>query len=118
MKSSERILLHLLAMGSLSALNAPAYSVPCPVSGEALDGGRATVQAKTAITSLAFSPDGSRLAVGTYQAVRLLDTATRKTLALLPGHTGSVTSLAFSPNGEILAAAGGSPGRSGEIKLW
>ncbi len=72
----------------------------------------------TPVTALAFSPDGSRLAVGTLRTVLLLDAKTGKQLALLSGHAGAVTSLAFRADGKVLAVAGGSPGKFGEIRLW
>jgi dipeptidyl aminopeptidase/acylaminoacyl peptidase len=70
------------------------------------------------VASLKFSPDGKLIAVGGYQVVRLIDSATGKPLALLSGHADYVRSLAFSPDGKMLAAAGGPPQRGGEIKIW
>ena len=72
------------------------------------------------IGSLAFSPDGSLLALGTFQEVRIVDPATdRRILQLLPGSAEDVRALAFSSlDGKLLAAAGGLPARSGEVKLW
>jgi WD40 repeat protein len=70
------------------------------------------------IASLRFSPDGKILAVGAYREVRLIDPATNKLLATLPGHADYVRSVAFSPDGKLLAAGGGPPQRGGEIKVW
>ena len=70
------------------------------------------------VASVKFSPDGSLLAVGGYQEVRLIDTASGKLIARLPGHADAVRSIAFSPDGKMLAAAGGPPQRGGEIKIW
>jgi dipeptidyl aminopeptidase/acylaminoacyl peptidase len=70
------------------------------------------------VASVKFSPDGKLLAVGGYQVVRLVDSATGKPLATLSGHADYVRSLAFSPDGKMLAAAGGPPQRGGEIKIW
>ncbi|MGA3327558.1 MAG: LpqB family beta-propeller domain-containing protein, partial [Terriglobia bacterium] len=70
------------------------------------------------VASVKFSPDGKLLAVGGYQEVRLMDSASGKPLATLSGHADYVRSLAFSPDGKMLAAAGGPPQRGGEIKIW
>jgi WD40 repeat protein len=70
------------------------------------------------IASLKFSPDGKLLAVGAYREVRLIDPATNKRIATLPGHADYVRSIAFSPDGKMLAAGGGPPQRGGEIKIW
>ncbi len=70
------------------------------------------------IASAAFSPDGSLLAVGGYRVVTLLDPKTGRILARLPGHPATVTAVQFSPDGRWLAAAGGLPGRTGEVRLW
>ena len=70
------------------------------------------------VASVKFSPDGKLIAVGGYQVVRLIDSATGKALATLSGHADYVRSLAFSPDGKMLAAAGGPPQRGGEIKIW
>ena len=79
------------------------------------------------VTALAFSPDGSRLAIGTRMGqVKLFDTHTgelRQTLSDGPGQAaddktpaelmafkralGSVNSLAFSPDGTLLVVCGG-----------
>jgi WD40 repeat protein len=70
------------------------------------------------IAAVRFSPDGSALAVGGYQQVRVIDTTSGKPIAELTGHADAVRSIAFSPNGKMLAAAGGQPQREGEIKIW
>ena len=76
------------------------------------------VPSTSPIASLKFSPDGSVLAVGGYQQVRLVDTKTGHTVSTLAGESDVVRSIAFSPDGKRLAAAGGEPQRSGEIKIW
>ena len=57
-------------------------------------------------TALAFSPDGTRLAVATGRDISLVDTRTRQLLPLpLIGHTAAVNSVAFSPDGRRLVSA-------------
>jgi WD40 repeat protein len=52
------------------------------------------------VFSVAFSPDGRRLASGSAdRTLRIWDTATGTQLASLSGHEGPITSLAFSPDG-------------------
>ena len=55
--------------------------------------------------NIAYSPDSTRLAVGSSLGIWLYDTTTYQEVALLTGHTGSVSSVAFSPDGNTLASA-------------
>jgi WD40 repeat protein len=73
---------------------------------------------KPQIGALAYAPDGKLLALGTYKEVRLVDPANGSTVATLAGHAEAIRALAFSRDGKRLAAAGGLPGRSGEVKIW
>jgi WD40 repeat protein len=71
------------------------------------------------IRSVALSPDGKALAVGTrYGTVRVWDLAREKPLALLKGHPGDVWAVAFSPDGKTLASGAGDWDRPGEVRLW
>jgi WD40 repeat protein len=73
---------------------------------------------KFQIFSMAHRPDGKMLALGGYKEVRLVEAATGRVLATLPGHADTIRSLAFSKDGRYLAAAGGLPARQGEVKIW
>jgi tricorn protease-like protein len=65
--------------------------------------------------AVAFSPDGTFLAVGCSDGtVRLWDIAARKQAALLKGHTQLVTAVAFTVDGKSLATASW----DGTLKVW
>src|SRR5713226_2925184 len=69
------------------------------------------------VASLAYRPDGKMLAVGGYKEALLIDVQGAEVVATLSGQIGKITALAFSPNGQHLAAASGTPGTSGEVRL-
>ncbi len=63
---------------------------------------------------ITFSPDGTRLAVGSTSGVWIYDAKTYQALALLTGkHRGDVSSVAFSPDSTKLASTS-----SDSIQLW
>ncbi len=60
-----------------------------------------------AIASLAWSPDGRRIAVGgAAPEVNVYDAETGERVAQCQGHTAGIYTLAFSPDSSALAAAG------------
>jgi WD40 repeat protein len=70
------------------------------------------------ITTLAYSPDSTLLAVSGYHEVLLYKADGSELVARLIGLSERVQSIAFSPDGKSLAVAGGSPCRFGEIQIW
>ena len=81
----------------------PLLSLPNPVDFD--------VSFETTGYTLAFSPDGSRLAsIGEKQSAKIWDAANGRLLQTLTASTGNVFSLAFSPDGKrvVTSTAGGS----------
>jgi len=67
------------------------------------------------VRSVAFSPDGRRLASGSSDAsVKIWDAASWRCLETLQGHDDLVHSIAFSPDGQLLAS--GSDDKT--VKIW
>jgi WD40 repeat protein len=71
-----------------------------------------------AVTALAFRADGKELAVGGYHEITVWDPQTGKLLRRIKNVEERVYSLAYSNDGALLAAAGGTPGQSGEVSLY
>jgi outer membrane protein assembly factor BamB len=117
-----------LVCASLAAGQPVAANVVKPVqeiSSRVLAG--TTGAEETQAQSLAISPDGRTLALGSgWGAVKLLEFPTGKELPGPTPHNDWVCAVAFSPNGKLLVSAGGSeftPARnanktSAEIKMW
>jgi WD40 repeat protein/serine/threonine protein kinase len=81
------------------------------------------------VTSVAFSPDGTRLASGAGNLfdpdkrgeVKVWDARTGRQLLALKGHASYVNSVAFSPDGKLLASGSGDINhrdKPGEVKVW
>jgi Planctomycete cytochrome C/WD domain, G-beta repeat len=115
-----------LAVGDIETIRAWIDAgAPAPAAGEEKPRARAGVpdiQPKrpvhAQINAMSWRNDGKLLALGTFQEVRLVDPSTGATVATLKGHAEQVRAVAFSADGKLLAAAGGLPAQSGEIKIW
>ncbi|KAF7982120.1 hypothetical protein HWV62_29841 [Athelia sp. TMB] len=68
------------------------------------------------VVSVAFSPDGRRIASGSYdRSVRVWDAETGALIAgPFEGHTDYVTSIAFSPDGQRIASGSD----DGSVRVW
>jgi tRNA A-37 threonylcarbamoyl transferase component Bud32 len=67
------------------------------------------------VFSVAFSPDGRRLASGHYDGtVKVWDAASGQEILTLKGHTDRVASVAFSPDGRQIASASWDQ----TVKVW
>ena len=64
--------------------------------------------------AVAYSPDGTRLAVASSRGIWLYDADTGAEVALFTGHTDGVSFVSFSPDGQTLASGSG----DGTILLW
>jgi len=67
--------------------------------------------------SVAFHPDGNRIAIGTYRKVVVYALADGEKVAEWPIGTEAIRALAFHASGKILAIGSGAPGASGSVIL-
>lgn len=79
-----------------------------------LASGNQTMRLSLAVTSVAFSPDGKLLAMGTGRAVHLWEVSTGNQVRTLEGHTESVTGVTFVPDGNSLASSS----LDGTVRIW
>jgi WD40 repeat protein len=70
-----------------------------------------------AVTTLALSPDGRRLATGgSDKAVKIWDVDERREELTLRGHQAAITDVTFSPDGSRVATSDGTT--KGAIRIW
>jgi WD40 repeat protein len=69
------------------------------------------------IAAIAFSPNGNELAVGGYHEVTIWNPTDGKLLGRIKKLPERTYGLAYSPDGKLLAAACGTPGSAGEVRL-
>ena len=70
------------------------------------------------VTAVAYSPDGSTLAVSGVNEVLLYDTVNFELKARLVGKARRIESLTYTADGKVLGIAGGSPAQFGEVQFW
>ncbi len=75
-------------------------------------------KAAPVVPAIAFSPDGTLLAVAGYHEVLLHKADGSEIVGRLVGLSERVQAIAFSPDGKWLAVAAGAPGRWGEVQIW
>ena len=102
----------LLGTGGLDELMTSAELRTAAIPGR--DPAAAMIQPSGTPSSVAFSPDGALLAVGSHGFVQLIDASDSTTLRIVPGHSGAVTGVAFSPDGTLLATAS----HDGTARIW
>ncbi|HVV98907.1 MAG TPA: c-type cytochrome domain-containing protein, partial [Planctomycetaceae bacterium] len=73
---------------------------------------------RDAITSVAISPHGTKLAVARFRRVELLSLPNRQKIREWNDHPGKVNAITFSGDGRTLVAATGIGGLVGEARLW
>ena len=95
----------VLFLSSAPAQNYTKWGLP--------EGATARIGKGPITSNIAYSPDGSRLAVSSSIGIWIYDAHTGKELDLLVEDIGSITSIAYSPNGKTLAAA-----NLTDVHLW
>ena len=67
------------------------------------------------VASMAFTPDGKRLAAGYHPGtVKLWDLLTEQVVATFDGHDRLVSAVLFTPDGDTLITASGDP----DVRIW
>lgn len=82
------------------------------------EGNYPTYTVPPVVSAVAYSPDGTTLAISGFREVLLYDTTNSDLKARLVGKANRIQSLTYSADGRILGVAGGSPAQFGEVQLW
>ncbi len=91
---------------------------PAQLSQQAPGAAPPTYRLPPVVTAIAYSTDGSRLAVSGYREVLLHSSDGSRLEARLQGISDRIQTLHFLPDGKTLLAAGGTPARFGEVQFW
>ncbi len=70
------------------------------------------------VTAMAFSPDGTALAIAGHGEILLHKADGSSLIARVPCGAPRIEALAYSKDGKLLAACGGSPAQYGWIQVW
>ena len=81
------------------------------------EGAKARLGKGSLTGNIAYSPDGTRLAVASSIGIWIYDAQTGEELDLFTGNTGPVYSVAFSPDGQTLAS-GSDDENDKTMRLW
>ena len=91
---------------------------PAQLSQSIPSGEPPTYRLPPVVTAIAYSSDGSLLAVSGYREVLLHSSDGSGLEARLLGISDRIQTLRFLPDGKTLLAAGGTPARFGEVQFW
>ena len=89
-----------------------------PADADVLDGENPIYTVPPVVSALAYSPDGTLLAVSGVHEVLLYDTKTFEIKGRLVGKARRITSIVYADEGKVFGIAGGSPAQFGEIQIW
>jgi WD40 repeat protein len=104
----------LAAVLGILTSQANAQSSPAPTTSAEYPAEVVTLQGPDSVSSVAFSPDGQKIAASGDHTVKIWDASRGRELLTLRGHADIIWSAAFSPDGRTIAS--GSSDHT--IKLW